>query len=127
MAGRGTDIQLGAGVAERGGLHVILTEYHESRRIDRQLFGRCARQGDPGSCEATVSLEDEIFRVHAPTATRLLQRLLASGRTLPAAACGILRLLAQFSAERRNASARLQNLKSDQRLDQLLSFAGRRE
>ncbi|MFZ1908038.1 MAG: prepilin peptidase, partial [Burkholderiales bacterium] len=59
MAGRGTDIRLGPGVAESGGLHVILTEYHESRRIDRQLFGRCGRQGDPGSCEAIVSLEDE--------------------------------------------------------------------
>ena len=49
MAGRGTDIKLGEGVAELGGLHVIGTERHESRRIDRQLAGRCARQGDPGS------------------------------------------------------------------------------
>src|SRR5690606_24106988 len=49
MAGRGTDIKLGPGVAEIGGLHVIGTERHESRRIDRQLRGRCARQGDPGS------------------------------------------------------------------------------
>ncbi len=48
MAGRGTDIKLGDGVAELGGLHVIGTERHESRRIDRQLAGRCARQGDPG-------------------------------------------------------------------------------
>jgi len=46
MAGRGTDILLGSGVAERGGLHVVLTEYHDARRVDRQLFGRCARQGD---------------------------------------------------------------------------------
>src|SRR6185437_13005366 len=70
MAGRGTDIRLGAGVAEAGGLHVILTEYHDSRRVDRQLFGRCARQGDPGSCEAIVSLEDEIFTVHLPQVAR---------------------------------------------------------
>ena len=59
MAGRGTDIKLGRGVAELGGLHVIAAEHNESARIDRQLFGRCARQGDPGSCQAIVSLEDE--------------------------------------------------------------------
>ena len=74
MAGRGTDIRLGQSVPERGGLHVILTEYHESRRIDRQLFGRCARQGDPGSCEAIVSLEDDIYWVYASSATGLLER-----------------------------------------------------
>jgi preprotein translocase subunit SecA len=61
MAGRGTDIKLGAGVAEMGGLHVIGTERHESLRIDRQLVGRCARQGDPGHAQFFVSLEDEII------------------------------------------------------------------
>lgn len=61
MAGRGTDIKLFEGVSERGGLHVIGTERHESRRIDRQLAGRCARQGDPGHCQFFVSLEDEII------------------------------------------------------------------
>ncbi|MFQ6034906.1 MAG: hypothetical protein ACE5NM_03535 [Sedimentisphaerales bacterium] len=60
MAGRGTDIKLGRGVSELGGLHVIAAEHNESARIDRQLFGRCARQGDPGSCQAIVSLEDEL-------------------------------------------------------------------
>ncbi len=70
MAGRGTDIRLGPGVAERGGLHVVLTEYHESRRVDRQLFGRAARQGDQGSCEAIVSLEDELYAVYVPWLTR---------------------------------------------------------
>ena len=62
MAGRGTDIQLHPAVRDAGGLHVILTEYHESRRIDRQLFGRAGRQGDPGSYESIVALDDEIFR-----------------------------------------------------------------
>ena len=62
MAGRGTDIQLHPAVREAGGLHVILTEYHESRRIDRQLFGRAGRQGDPGSYESIVALDDELFR-----------------------------------------------------------------
>ena len=61
MAGRGTDIKLGEGVAGMGGLHVIGTERHESLRIDRQLVGRCARQGDPGHAQFFVSLEDEIL------------------------------------------------------------------
>jgi len=62
MAGRGTDIKLGEGVAELGGLHVIGTERHESRRVDRQLRGRCARQGDPGSSRFYVSFEDDLMR-----------------------------------------------------------------
>jgi preprotein translocase subunit SecA len=61
MAGRGTDIKLGEGVAEAGGLHVIVTEIHDSARIDRQLCGRCGRQGDPGSFRYFLSLEDEIL------------------------------------------------------------------
>jgi preprotein translocase subunit SecA len=63
MAGRGTDIKLGAGVAESGGLHVMGTERHEARRIDRQLRGRCARQGDPGSSHFFISLEDDLMRL----------------------------------------------------------------
>ena len=63
MAGRGTDIKLGEGVSEVGGLHVIGSERHEARRIDRQLRGRCARQGDPGSSRFYVSLEDDLMRL----------------------------------------------------------------
>jgi preprotein translocase subunit SecA len=63
MAGRGTDIKLGLGVADAGGLHVIGTERHEARRIDRQLRGRCARQGDPGSSHFFISLEDDLMRL----------------------------------------------------------------
>jgi len=62
MAGRGTDIKLSPGVAELGGLHVVGTERHESRRIDRQLRGRCARQGDPGSSQFFISFEDDLMR-----------------------------------------------------------------
>ena len=62
MAGRGTDIKLGEGVADLGGLFVIATERHESRRIDRQLRGRCARQGDPGRSRFYVSFEDDLMR-----------------------------------------------------------------
>jgi preprotein translocase subunit SecA len=63
MAGRGTDIKLGPGVADVGGLHVLATERHEARRIDRQLRGRCSRQGDPGSSHFFISLEDDLMRL----------------------------------------------------------------
>src|SRR5690606_30325433 len=66
MAGRGTDIKLGAGVADIGGLHVIGTERHESRRIDNQLRGRAGRQGDPGSSRFFVSFGDDIMKRFAP-------------------------------------------------------------
>jgi preprotein translocase subunit SecA len=63
MAGRGTDIKLGPGVVEKGGLHIIGTERHEARRIDRQLRGRSGRQGDPGSTRFYLSLEDDLLRI----------------------------------------------------------------
>ena len=124
MAGRGTDIALGEGIAAQGGLHVILTEFHESSRIDRQLFGRCARQGDPGSCSVLVSLEDEIFATHAPMGRRLATAWLQRRRHLPAPAIQGLRRLAQWTAERKNAQIRIQNLKHDRQLDQVLAFSG---
>lgn len=127
MAGRGTDIRLGPGVTERGGLHVILTEYHESRRVDRQFFGRCARQGDPGSCQAIVSLEDEIFVVYAAAMTALIAHLRRGGRRVPGAAYKLLRWFAQARAERRGAAMRVQNLRLDRRLDRVLAFSGRGE
>ncbi|MBL9126615.1 MAG: hypothetical protein JNL97_03155, partial [Verrucomicrobiales bacterium] len=67
MAGRGTDIRLGSGVAAMGGLHVIATERHESGRVDRQLMGRAARQGDPGSAQLFASAEDDLVRRYLPT------------------------------------------------------------
>jgi preprotein translocase subunit SecA len=63
MAGRGTDIKLGPGIPDVGGLHVLATERHEARRIDRQLRGRCARQGDPGSSHFFIALEDDLMRL----------------------------------------------------------------
>jgi preprotein translocase subunit SecA len=63
MAGRGTDIKLGAGVVDRGGLYILGTERHESRRIDRQLRGRAGRQGDPGTSKFYLSLEDDLMRL----------------------------------------------------------------
>lgn len=76
MAGRGTDIKLEEGVADIGGLYVIGTTRHQSRRIDRQLRGRCARQGDPGTSKFYVSFEDPLMRLFAsPTITGILQKL----------------------------------------------------
>ena len=61
MAGRGTDIKLGEGVDALGGLHVICTEMHDSARVDRQLIGRCGRQGDPGTYRQYLALDDDIL------------------------------------------------------------------
>jgi preprotein translocase subunit SecA len=71
MAGRGTDIVLGPGVKEAGGLHIIGTERHESRRIDNQLRGRSGRQGDPGSSRFFISLEDDLMKIFGPAADRI--------------------------------------------------------
>ncbi len=80
MAGRGTDIKLGDGVAELGGLHVIGTERHEARRIDRQLAGRCARQGDPGLAQFFISVDDEIVEAYGEKrAARIRKRLHGQG------------------------------------------------
>ncbi len=75
MAGRGTDIKLGPGAREAGGLHVLGTEQHESARIDRQLIGRAARQGEPGSCQFFVAADDQLIRLHGP---RLAERIARS-------------------------------------------------
>lgn len=124
MAGRGTDIKLAERVEQRGGLHVILTEFHESARVDRQLFGRSARQGNPGSVEAIVSLDDEIFLRYAPTLTRLLGPL-CLGSTLPARRLfRALVWLAQSTAERRNRSVRLDTIRRDRKWLKALSFVG---
>ncbi len=79
MAGRGTDIRLGAGAAELGGLHVIGCERHESPRVDRQLAGRAARQGDPGSCQFFVSADDRLIFRHSPALARRIRRSAQTG------------------------------------------------
>jgi len=123
MAGRGTDIPLGPGVVERGGLHVVLTEWHESARIDRQLFGRCARQGDPGSCRAIVSLEDEIIQRHSPSVARWVQRRWPGG-TPPQWAIRLLRNRVQAMAERVNAAQRRATTERDRQMQAQLAFSG---
>jgi preprotein translocase subunit SecA len=122
MAGRGTDIVLAPGVAECGGLHVIATERHDSARIDRQLFGRAARQGDPGSCESLVSLEDELCSVHGGPLVAAAARASGPGsRVLARAALA----QAQRRAGRLHARIRRDLLKADAQLDTLLAFSGR--
>ncbi|MDB5856872.1 MAG: secA [Ramlibacter sp.] len=128
MAGRGTDIKPDPDVLARGGLHVILTEFHESGRIDRQLFGRCARQGDPGSYETVIALDDDIFARHAGgLAATLAARYGASDRPLPGWAASLLKARAQQAAESANAADRRATLEQDKRLDRALAFAGAAE
>jgi len=122
MAGRGTDIKLAPGVAEHGGLHVIATELNDSGRIDRQLYGRCARQGDAGSCEAILAIEEDLVATFFPPAARLraLQRLpLWLGRVVFA--------VAQRRAERAHSRARRDLLDLDDFLGDILAFSGRGE
>lgn len=125
MAGRGTDIALGEGVHEAGGLHVILTEFHESRRVDRQLFGRAARQGDPGSAQALVSLEDELIAHHAGVLPTLLLPLLARRGPGHSLAVALLRRWCQGATERQHARQRRASMAHDRQVETLLSFSGR--
>jgi preprotein translocase subunit SecA len=75
MAGRGTDIKLGDGIADLGGLHVIITEMHDSARIDRQLAGRCGRQGDPGTYRVYLALEDDLLLGLGPEKAKYYKQL----------------------------------------------------
>jgi preprotein translocase subunit SecA len=128
MAGRGTDITLGREVPALGGLHVIATELHEARRIDRQLFGRCGRQGDPGTCEAFVSAEDELPTVHSHGIWKVLRRAAANPRQVYPSALRALNLrVAQRSAERLHRRMRRDLLRLDEHLDSTLAFSGRSE
>ena len=103
MAGRGTDIPLGPGVAALGGLHVLCCQHNASRRIDRQLVGRCARQGDPGSVETWLSLQAPLLRARLPD--RLLALLGAHAGRLPGWLMQALAGLLQRLEERRHVTA----------------------
>jgi preprotein translocase subunit SecA len=112
MAGRGTDIKLAKGVAGLGGLHVIATEPAASYRVDRQLFGRAARQGDPGCAQLFASADDDLFVRHAKV-ERKFWRAYGANRLIR---------LAQARAERLARFNRKQVLKSDDWMDQSLPF-----
>ncbi len=124
MAGRGTDIRLGVGVAAVGGLHVIATERHEARRIDRQLYGRCGRQGDPGRYQYLVSLDDDLVMRNR---WRWLVHLLPAGVSSTGAFGRLIVALSQRGAERRDARARRQLLRLDEQIGKMLAFTGRME
>ena len=128
MAGRGTDIKPDPEVLKNGGLHVILTEFHESGRIDRQLFGRTGRQGDPGTFQSIVAVSDELFERFAGKRVLSMLRpsLQRSGR-LARGGVAILRVLCQLRAERLHARARKSALAEDRRLQRALGFAGKAE
>lgn len=115
MAGRGTDIKLGAGVAELGGLHVIGSTRHQSRRIDRQLRGRGGRQGDPGSSKFYISLEDSLMRVFAsPSLSSWLQRFRPpEGEAISAGILNKSIETAQKRVETRNYTIRKHTLEYD--------------
>jgi preprotein translocase subunit SecA len=115
MAGRGTDIKLEPGVAGIGGLYVMGTTRHQSRRIDRQLRGRCARQGDPGSSKFYVSFEDTLLRLFAaPRLTSILQRFRPpEGEPISAPILNKSIETAQKRIEQRNAAIRKHTLEYD--------------
>jgi preprotein translocase subunit SecA len=121
MAGRGTDIKLGEGVAALGGLHVLGTERHESRRVDRQLAGRAGRQGDPGSCQFFLSLEDELLAALGPRRRRALRRLGRRGGAREWQRYRGLFLRAQRRAERKHAGERVQLLLYERHRREVLS------
>jgi preprotein translocase subunit SecA len=123
MAGRGTDIKLDAEVAACGGLHVILTAPHESRRVDRQLFGRAARQGDPGSAQSILAANDRLIGDFAPLWTWIIAR--CSRPRARRLSCLLARIAAQRSAEALHRKARRAALAQDRRFSDLLSFSGR--
>jgi len=123
MAGRGTDIPLGPGVEALGGLHVISCQHNPARRIDRQLIGRCARQGQSGSVETMLSLDSDLFRKHWPASWL---KVLRKGLAMPTV--GRLALLlgrfAQRVEERQDAAVRAQLLRADANMERKLAFGG---
>jgi preprotein translocase subunit SecA len=132
MAGRGTDIRLGQGTAEAGGLHVILSEPHEAGRIDRQLAGRCGRQGDPGHICPHVSLEDDLVISHIPRWALAAVRAYghATKQREASAPLTVIEIIARFAqarAERLHARMRADLLKSDEWLGDAIGFVGEPE
>ncbi|MBL8762493.1 MAG: hypothetical protein JNL50_14455 [Phycisphaerae bacterium] len=121
MAGRGTDIKPDDAAKTAGGLHVILTELHGAKRIDRQFIGRSGRQGDPGSAQVFVSLEDELVRLHTPRLARLVsRRVAATTDELPSASHAWLFRLAQGRSEKRDRINRASVLRQDDWMDKYL-------
>ncbi|MDC3264349.1 hypothetical protein OAU51_03390 [Porticoccaceae bacterium] len=128
MAGRGTDIKLSEAAREAGGLHVIVTELQDARRIDRQLAGRSARQGDPGMASEILSMEDRLIKKMSGPIIRNLSVLFATTKlSMP----GWLGMLVQKNCQKRieksHYGQRLQLIKSDGQRQQTMAFAGEKK
>lgn len=129
MAGRGTDIKLSSEAQELGGLHVILTDLHDSKRVDRQLVGRCARQGQPGSWQEILSMEGDVL-LQSPRLFTKFFTVYLEHRPSSLVAQTLCRLYlgwAQKKMEQRHKKHRKQMLKADFALRQSLSFSGKME
>jgi preprotein translocase subunit SecA len=122
MAGRGTDIELGPGVADLGGLHVLCCQLNGARRIDRQLAGRAARQGDPGSVETWLSLDTALLARSLPAALR--NPLLRWATALPSWAVRLLARTTQAFEEQRQREQRERLIRRDEQMERQLAFGG---
>ena len=128
MAGRGTDIPLAPGVADSGGLHVIAAERNSARRIDRQLFGRAGRQGDPGSCEAILALDDRIVSEYIPKFLQRLAEIQVRNRdSLPEWLKMMIITYCQRRSESQQRQARKALARMDEYLGRALAFSGKEE
>jgi len=128
MAGRGTDISLNDDVKSLGGLHVINTGRNDAKRIDRQLYGRCARQGDPGSAEGFMSLDDSDLVNYYPSIIRLLLMVITKeNRPLITWLSQIVLTLPQKRTEARHAQLRHLLIKKDREQEKVMSFTGKME
>ena len=121
MAGRGTDIRITEPTKASGGLHVILTELHESQRLDLQLAGRCGRQGDPGRVETWISLEDDLILRSDPRLRKLVNSLFRAGLTGP---CFAAIRLCQMIDDKKQARTRATMLNRERGRDVILAISG---
>lgn len=120
LAGRGTDIRLGPGIAALGGLHVIVADCHESPRMTRQLIGRCGRQGEPGSSQRFISAEDPVVLRYGSWLAAFLRRYARSdGELLRDLSASIQRI--QRTAERADFAARCALMRRDRSRDSLFA------
>ena len=124
MAGRGTDIKLGPGVADNGGLHVIGTERHEAERIDRQLAGRAGRQGDPGTAQFFISLDDGVLEGLGQRKQKSLEELGRSGSNRPWSMFRGLFRKAQRKIEKKHYRQRLDLMHYERQRKELLGDLG---
>lgn len=125
MAGRGTDIAPDQAALDAGGLHVILTEFHETSRLDRQLIGRTGRKGQPGTAQAIVSLEDEFFQFSLPGIVKRLVAQMIPAQGLGGALPRLLKSIVQSRGESKLASRFIRACLLDAQRRKQLAFAGR--